>query len=43
MVKTASTMRELGGRAANFALPNIDGKTVSLKDFAGKPLLVIFM
>src|SRR5271154_3880095 len=44
MVKTASTMRALGERAPNFSLPNVDGKTVSLKDFAGKPgLLVIFM
>ena len=43
MVKTASTMRTLGERAANFSLSNIDGKTVSLKDIAGKPLLVIFM
>ncbi len=44
MVKTASTMQALGERAPNFSLPNVDGKTVSLKDFAGKPgLLVIFM
>jgi peroxiredoxin len=44
MVKTASTMRALGERAPNFSLPNVDGKTVSLKDFNGKPgLLVIFM
>jgi peroxiredoxin len=44
MVKTASTMRALGERAPSFSLPNVDGKTVSLKDFAGKPgLLVIFM
>ena len=44
MVKTASTMRALGERAPNFSLPNVDGKTVSLSDFKGKPgLLVIFM
>jgi peroxiredoxin len=44
MVKTASTMRALGERAPSFSLPNIDGKTVSLSDFKGKPgLLVIFM
>ena len=43
MVKTASTMRALGEQAPEFSLPNIDGKTVSSKDFAGKPLLVIFM
>jgi peroxiredoxin len=44
MVKTASTMRPLGQQAPDFSLPNIDGKTVSLADFAGKRgLLVIFM
>ncbi len=44
MVKTASTMRPLGMHAPDFRLPNIDGKTVSLSDFAGKRgLLVIFM
>lgn len=43
MVKTASTMLPLGTTAPEFALPNVDGKTVSRADFAGKPLLVIFM
>src|SRR5579872_2496503 len=44
MVKTASTMRPLGMKAPHFQLPNVDGKTVSLSDFAGKRgLLVIFM
>jgi peroxiredoxin len=44
MVRTASTMRALGECAPDFSLPNVDGKTVALKDFAGKPgLLVIFM
>jgi peroxiredoxin len=44
MVKTASTMRALGERAPDFSLANVDGKTVSLKDFFGKSgLLVIFM
>lgn len=44
MVKTASTMLELGTPAPDFSLPNIDGKTVSLSDFEGAPgLLVIFM
>ena len=43
MVKTASTMLPLCTAAPNFALPNVDGSTVSLADFAGKPLLVIFM
>ena len=44
MVKTASTMLELGTEAPGFALPDINGNSVSLDDFAGKPgLLVIFM
>ncbi|MEW4531307.1 thioredoxin family protein [Maioricimonas sp. JC845] len=43
MVKTASTMLPLGSDAPDFALPNVDGATVSKSDFAGKPLLVIFM
>jgi len=44
MVKTASTMLPLGSKAPDFSLPNVDGTTVSLADFAGKPgLLVIFM
>lgn len=44
MVKTASTMLPLGTRAPGFSLPNVDGKTVSLVDFAAhKGLLVVFM
>jgi peroxiredoxin len=43
MVKTASTMRELGTPAPDFSLLNVDGQYVSKKDFEGKPLLVIFM
>ncbi len=43
MVKTVSTMLELGTPAPEFSLPNIDGNTVSLSDFAGKPLLVMFI
>src|SRR5262245_42192500 len=43
MVKTASTMLPLGSTAPNFSLPNVDGKTVSREDFAGKPLLAVFM
>ncbi len=44
MVKTASTMLELGTKAPDFSLPNVDGTTVSLSDFAGAPaLVVIFM
>ncbi len=44
MVKTASTMLPLGTSAPNFSLPNVDGTTVSLDNFAdAKGLLVIFM
>ena len=44
MVRTASTMLPLGTAAPNFSLPDTEGKTVSLQDFAGsKALLVIFM
>ncbi len=44
MVRTASTMLPLGSAAPDFSLPNVDGRTVSLGDFADKPaLLVMFM
>ncbi|MBD3672707.1 MAG: thioredoxin family protein [Planctomycetaceae bacterium] len=44
MVKTASTMLELGTSAPDFSLPNVDGSTVSLSDFAdSKALLVAFV
>ena len=44
MVKTASTMLPLGTDAPPFSLPNVDGRIVSLSDFASaKGLLVIFM
>lgn len=44
MVRTPSTMQPLGSPAPDFSLPNVDGSTVSLVDFAGAPgLLVIFM
>lgn len=43
MVKTASTMLPLGTTAPDFSLPNVDDSVVSRSDFAGKPLLVIFM
>ena len=37
MVLTPSTMLPLGTKAPAFSLPNIDGGTVSLGDFRGKP------
>ena len=43
MVRTASTMLPLGTSAPKFSLPNIDGKTVSLDDFRGKPIVVTFI
>lgn len=44
MVRTASTMLPLGTSALPFSLPDTDGNTVSLHDFAGsRALLVIFM
>ena len=41
MVKTASTMLKLGTKAPPFELVNVDGRTVSLNDFRGKPVLVV--
>ena len=44
MVRTVSTMLTLGTQAPDFSLPDAEGKTVSLSDFADRPaLLVIFM
>lgn len=40
---TPSTMLSLGTLAPDFKLPDINGKTVSLSDFRGKPLLVMFI
>ncbi len=44
MAKTPSTMLELGTPAPGFSLPDTEGNTVSLQDFADAPaLLVVFM
>ena len=43
MVQTLSTMTALGTPAPAFSLTDTDGKTVSLENFAGKPLLVAFV
>ena len=44
MAKTESTMIALGMTAPDFALPDTDGRTVGLGDFADAPgLLVVFM
>lgn len=43
MVRTASTMLELGTTAPAFSLPNAaTGKRISLSDFSTRPLLVVF-
>ncbi|MGE0756723.1 MAG: thioredoxin family protein [Pirellulaceae bacterium] len=41
MVKTASTMLPLGTQAPNFALLNVDGRTVRRDDLAKAPALVV--
>jgi peroxiredoxin len=44
MALTESTMLELGTVAPDFALPDaVTGKTVRRSDFAGRPLLALFM
>jgi peroxiredoxin len=43
MSETPSTMLEIGSQAQEFSLPEpATGKQVSLSDFQGKPLLVVF-
>jgi len=44
MAKTLSTMLDLGTRAPDFGLPNVNGETVRRDDFRGKKgLLVVFI
>ena len=43
MALTESTMLTLGTAAPGFALPNIDGTAVARNDFAGSPMLVMFI
>src|SRR5215467_3772637 len=43
MVAVNSTMLPLGTAAPDFRLPDVSGKSVSLADFKGKPLLVMFI
>jgi peroxiredoxin len=43
MVAVNSTMLPLGTVAPDFRLPDVNGKTVSLADFKGKPILVMFI
>ncbi|MDH3387491.1 MAG: thioredoxin family protein [Gammaproteobacteria bacterium] len=43
MAQTPSTMLDIGTQAPDFSLPEpATGKTVTLADYAGKPLLVVF-
>jgi peroxiredoxin len=41
MVRTPSTMLPLGTKAPDFSLVNVDGRVVSLADFAGAPALCV--
>lgn len=41
MVRTPSTMLPLGTKAPDFSLVNVDGRAVSLADFAGAPVLCV--
>jgi peroxiredoxin len=43
MALTPSTMLALGTAAPDFKLPDVGGKTISLSDFRGKPVLVMFI
>ena len=43
MVRTLSQMVDLGTPAPDFALPDTTGNTVAKADFAGQPLLVMFL
>jgi peroxiredoxin len=44
MARTPSTMLELGTAAPDFSLPDTNsGKNITLKDFSGRPLLVMFL
>ena len=43
MVAVPSTMLALGTAAPDFALPDTAGAIVSRTDFAGRPLLVVFL
>ena len=43
MALTPSTMVDLGTPAPEFSLPDTAGRTVSVTDFRGKPVLVMFI
>lgn len=44
MARTPSNMLELGTTAPGFSLPDpTNGKTVSLKDYSGRPVLIAFI
>ncbi len=43
MVAVNSTMLPLGTAAPDFNLPDVSGRTVSLSEFKGRPLLVMFI
>ncbi|GAI45264.1 unnamed protein product, partial [marine sediment metagenome] len=37
-----ATIPQIGDKAPDFTLKNIDGESVSLSDFRGKPVLLVF-
>jgi len=39
---SSSPTATVGGEAPDFTLPNLDGESVSLSDFSGRPLLINF-
>jgi peroxiredoxin len=41
MVRTPSTMLPLGTSAPDFSLPDVEGRTVSLADYADSPVLLV--
>ena len=43
MAVTPSSMNALGSTAPDFSLPATDGRAVKRSDFAGKPMLVMFI
>jgi peroxiredoxin len=43
VARTPSTMLKLGTVAPDFTLPDVDGGAVSLSDYRGSPLLVMFI
>ncbi len=43
MLKDSTTSLRVGDSAPSFALPTVDRNVVSLSDFSGKPVFIIFI